>query len=261
MTTWRIGTMGYGYQDWLGVFYPHHARPYNYLQHYSRIFDAVEMDTTFYGIPTAARVQAWAAQTPTNFIFCPKTPREITHEGRIDQNIDRMHGFIEAVSRFEDRLGAILIQFPPDFTSEQFEPTRTFLEALPGGRQFAVEFRHLSWDTDATRDLLRETGVSWVSAEYIILPGKPHITADYAYIRFLGRHGQFERKNRIQQDVSGTLKRWWAALRPELERLHTVYAFFNNDFSGHAPATCNAFKELVGLEPRTPEIPVQGRLF
>lgn len=261
MTVWQIGTMGYGYQDWLGVFYPHHARPSNYLQHYSKTFSAVEMDTTFYGIPAPDRVRTWANQTPEGFTFCPKTPREITHKGQIDRNIERMHEFIDAVGHFEERLGAVLIQFPPEFTAAEFDPTHAFLKALPATHPFAVEFRHRSWDTEDARSMLRDLGISWVSAEYVILPGRLHLTADFAYLRFLGRHGQFAKKNRIQQDVSGTLKRWWEDLRPELDRLRTVYAFFNNDFSGYSPATCNAFKELVGLEPTEPEIPTQGRLF
>lgn len=261
MTTWHIGTMGYGYKDWMGVFYPNHARPSNYLQHYSKVFDAVEMDTTFYGIPAPERVRAWANQTPEHFVFCPKTPRDITHESRIDSGIDRMHEFIEAVTHFGERLGAILLQFPPDFTTAKMEDLAVFLAALPRNRQFAVEFRHKSWDNAEARELLRENHVSWVSSEYIILPGALHVTTGFAYLRFLGQHGQFERKNRLQKDVSAILKRWWSDLLPEIDRLHTVYVFFNNDFSGHSPSTCNSFKEMVGLPVKEPDLPTQGRLF
>ncbi|HLF91557.1 MAG TPA: DUF72 domain-containing protein, partial [Anaerolineales bacterium] len=79
MTTFHLGAMGYGYKDWLGNFYPDHARPATYLNFYSQIFDAVEMDTTFYGTPRPGIVQRWRDQTPDGFIFCPKTPRTITH--------------------------------------------------------------------------------------------------------------------------------------------------------------------------------------
>ncbi len=261
MMNWHLGTMGYGYKDWVGVFYPHHARPNNYLLYYSKIFDSVEMDTTFYGIPSPDRVRSWSNQTPDNFIFCPKTPREITHEGEIDENIDKMHEFIEAVRHFGGRLGAILMQFPPRFTIAHLDALATFLRGLPGDVQFAAEFRHNSWDMDEVRALLRETGVCWVSAEYIVLPQVLHITADFAYIRFLGKHGQFERKNRIQRDVNPILKRWWTSLQLVLDDLHTVYGFFNNDFSGHSPSTCNSFKNLIGLPAREPDIPVQGKLF
>ena len=261
MTRWHVGTMGYGYKDWLGIFYPNHARPRNYLQHYSTVFDAVEMDTTFYGVPKADRVRGWAQQVPQHFIFCPKTPREITHEGKWQDNVERMAEFIEAVQHFGNKLGAILIQFPPEATIERLDDLQIFLETLPRRLHFAVEFRHPTWDENDVRKLLQENGVSWVSPEYIHLPQQLHITADFAYIRFLGRHGQFERKNRIQRDVHPILTRWWNNLRSELDRLHTVYAFFNNDFSGYSPATVNRFKELAGLPTQDPDIPVQGRLF
>lgn len=253
--------MGYGYKDWVGVFYPHEARPAEFLQHYTRIFNTVELDTTFYGIPDRSRVRAWCRQTPLDFCFCLKTPREITHSLPLEQNLSKMEAFLDSVQEFGGRLGAVLLQFPPDFDDRQLPSLAGFLQALPRTVPFAVEFRNRSWDRDEARSLLKNFGIAWASTEYRYLPNRLHRTADFVYIRFIGRHGQYETKDRVRRDVSDVLLRWWAMLRPQLENLHTVYAFFNNDFSGHAPATCNAFKQLVGLPFTAPDVPQQGRLF
>lgn len=261
MTDWYLGTMGYSYTEWCGAFYPESASPQTFLRSYARIFNAVELDTTFYGIPDAARVRAWRSQTPDGFIFCPKTPRAITHEGNPAENVNGMETFLDTVARFEDRLGAILLQFPPQFTAARFDDLLAFLDLLPGPFSYAVEVRDRSWAATGILDELRARRMSWVSAEYVILEPALEITADFAYLRFLGRHGQFPRKNQVQRNVVPILNRWWEALLPELERLQTVYGFFNDDFAGHAPASVNAFKEIAGLPVVRPDLPTQGRLF
>ena len=261
MTDWFLGTMGYGYTEWRGVFYPESAAPQTFLRSYARVFNSVELDTTFYGIPDAARIRGWKSQVPEGFIFCPKTPRAITHEGSLDENLVRMEGFLDTIARFEDRLGAVLIQFPPQFTPDRYDELVAFLDGLPGSFSFAIEVRNRSWLETGIRHELRLRGMSWVSAEYVILEPELVITADFAYLRFLGRHGRFPRKNQVQVNVRPILNRWWEQLRPELERLHSIYGFFNDDFAGHAPASCIAFKEIAGLPATRPELPSQGRLF
>jgi uncharacterized protein YecE (DUF72 family) len=261
MITWHLGTMGFSYTEWRGVFYPESASPQTYLRTYARIFNAVELDTTFYGIPDASRIRGWRNQVPEGFVFCPKTPRAITHEGDLAGNFSRMEAFLDTVAHFEQRLGAVLIQFPPQFTAERYEELLGFLDGLPGSFSFAVEVRHRSWLATRLQDELRTRGLSWVSAEYVILEPEYVATTDFVYLRFLGRHGQFPRKNQVQLNVRPVLNRWWDRLRPELDRLHTVFGFFNDDFAGHAPASCNAFKEIAGLPVTRPDLPTQGRMF
>jgi uncharacterized protein YecE (DUF72 family) len=261
MTGWYLGTMGYSYAEWRGVFYPETATAPAFLRSYARIFNAVELDTTFYGIPDTSRIAGWKRQVPADFVFCPKTPRSVTHEGELTANITEMEAFLDTVAGFEENLGAILVQFPPQFTSDRLPDLLGFLDALPEVFSYAVEVRDRSWlSTDIHRELA-ERGMSWVSAEYVILDSELTVTTDFTYLRFLGRHGRFPHKNNVQVNVRPVLNRWWDQLRPQLEGLHTVYGFFNDDFAGHAPATCNAFKELAGLPVRRPEIPTQGRLF
>jgi uncharacterized protein YecE (DUF72 family) len=225
------------------------------------MFNAVELDTTFYGVPDAARIRVWRSQVPEGFVFCPKTPRAITHEGELAGHVTRMETFLDTIARFEDQLGAVLIQFPPGFTAERQDELIAFLDTLPSTFHYAVEVRDRSWMATGLLAELRERRISWVSAEYIIMETSLEITADFVYLRFLGKHGAFPRKTHVQRNVLPVLGRWWEALRTQLERLHTVYAFFNDDFAGHAPATVNAFKELAGLPVTRPDLPTQGRLF
>ena len=269
MTTYHLGTMGYGYKDWLGNFYPDHVRlatarsRTSALNFYSQIFDAVEMDTTFYGTPRADIVQRWREQTPDGFIFCPKTPRTITHDSRLENGLALMAEFVDVVALLGDKLGPILIQFPPEFDTNiaHTREVDTFLNTLPPTARYAVEFRHRSWDTPDTAHMLHAHNICWVSAEYIIMEPRLHHTTDFLYLRFLGRHGEFADKNRPQKDVTPTLRKWRARLEPELPKVEAVYAFFNNDFSGHSPANVNQFKTLLGLPVTEPDLPKQQKLF
>src|SRR4051812_42942353 len=118
-TDWRLGTMGFGYADWNDVFYPAGMKSSEYLEHYARHFNSVELDTTFYATPDSARVKHWASVVPDDFQFAMKTPRTVTHEGSIDRNVDRMFEFLDAVHHFDQKLGVILLQFGPAFDATQ----------------------------------------------------------------------------------------------------------------------------------------------
>ena len=258
---WHLGTMGYGYRDWQnGVFYPAGLPARAQLSHYSQVFDAVEMDTTFYGIPPLARVQRWAAAVPAGFTFCPKTPREITHELRLKQAVTLMEAFIGAVRHFGAALGPLLIQLPPDMTSAARPDLAAFLSALPEDVRYAVEFRHRSWHATATGELLQKHNVCWVSAEYLYLPQRVYKTTDFLYIRWLGRHGTYEQKTHERVDRSDRLRAWHDDIMARSTGVDRVYGFFNNDYSGFSPATCNRFKTIAGLPTAAANPPEQPRL-
>lgn len=261
MTNWYIGTMGFSYKQWRGAFYPTGMVQRDYLAYYSQRFNAVEMDSTFYAIPAAENVARWAAATAPDFKFCPKTPRAITHEGALLASITLMAEFLKTMELFGDKLGPILLQFPPDYAHNQAATLETLLQQLPAGKQYAVEFRHRSWNTPETAALLRPYNVCWVSADYIYLPKEVHHTADFLYLRFLGRHGQFQAKDHEQVDKTAELQQWRQKIQPYLDSVNTVYAFFNDDYAGHSPASSNRFKRILGLDAPEIQPPQQGRLF
>jgi uncharacterized protein YecE (DUF72 family) len=134
MTTWHLGTMGFAYEPWRGVPYPDDASARHYLAYYSQVFDAVELDTTFYGTPRESTVRQWAAQTPPEFQFCPKAPREITHERGLSlaQGAgEAMQVFLDAMRGLGSRLGPVLVQLPPSFNTRDLPALAEFLAILP----------------------------------------------------------------------------------------------------------------------------------
>jgi uncharacterized protein YecE (DUF72 family) len=257
---WRVGTMGFSYADWAGVFYPPGMKAGEYLAHYAKYFDTVELDTTFHATPPRERFERWADMTPAHFRFAAKAPRAVTHDVSPDKAMSPMLEFLNSARALKEKLGVVLLQYPPHFEADQFENLRKFLRELPADVRFAVELRNRTWGAPATLDLLRETGCCLVAAEYLSRPSRIHLTTDFLYIRWIGQHERFSVLNREQLDVSDSLN-WWKQQIAALETsVTTTFGFFNNDFSGYSVATCNRFKSLIGLpHEEPPEIP--GGLF
>jgi uncharacterized protein YecE (DUF72 family) len=263
MMDWWIGTMGFSYQDWRSGFYPAELAPRNYLSYYSRVFNAAEIDSTFYGAPRASTLQRWSELTPDEFRFCLKTPRAITHELGLVNAQGLMAEFVETVLQLGPKLGVILLQFPPSFAAGQIATLAAFLEELPPGPRYAVEVRDLSWYAPEVglAALLESAGVAWTATEYPGLPDRIDLTASFVYIRWIGQHGSFDKHTHERLDRSRELQAWLERFRAVGSRLEAVYGFFNNDYAGFAPATANRFKQLLGLQVEKLKPPQQPRLF
>lgn len=253
-----LGTVGFGYKHWSGVFYPAGLKPANFLSFYANYFNSVEIDASFYGTPKAETVDKWGRSVPDTFKFCPKTPQQITHDNRLHNIADDMAHFVETMGRLSDKLGPILIQMPPDFTTAERSILYEFLDVLPQSARYAVEFRHLSWEQSDINEKLRERNICRVSADYIIMPKTLHSTTDFVYLRFLGRHGRYATKDKEIWDPTADLQKWHAQLS---DFSGEVFGYFNNDYSGYSPEACRKFKQVLGLEADLPQNPVQGSLF
>src|SRR5947199_4066311 len=140
-----IGTQGWNYAAWVGPFYPPGTRASEFLPTYSRAFRAVEVDSTFYAIPDARAVQAWAERTPPEFTFALKMPKEVTHERRLRDADDVVRDFLNRVSQLGPKLGPILLQMGPDFVPDELPSIESFLPTLPRDLRFAIELRHGGW--------------------------------------------------------------------------------------------------------------------
>lgn len=256
-----LGTMSFSHADWVGAVYPPSLPQQQYLAHYAKYFNAVEIDSTFYGTPRVETVKRWAQVTPPDFCICVKTPRAITHEMRLVNALGQMDAFVRTMHALEEKLGVILIQFGPDFTVSEFDILDDFLSRLPGNTRYAVEFRHKSWAKRKTSEMLLSHNASWVSTHYTIMPRMVHQTANFLYLRWIGVHKQFSVKNRIQKDMTDALVWWRDQLLDALDGKKAVYGFFNNDFAGFSPASCNQMKGLLGLPVRHPRVPKQATLF
>jgi uncharacterized protein YecE (DUF72 family) len=258
---WRLGTMGFSYADWRDVFYPSGMNAGDYLGFYARHYNAVELDTTFHATPPPDRVKRWRDVTPNDFAFAEKAPKLVTHALKLEAATEPMIEFLDVMREFQSKLGVILLQFPPSFTFEQFNRLRDFLRALPTDIRYAVELRDRSWGRNETLEMLREKNVAFTSAEYVSRPVRIPVTSDVVYIRWIGEHQRFPVMDREQIDVMPGLT-WWASELAKLPAdVKTIWGFFNNDYAGFAPGTCNRFKGLSNLPVSVPADPAQGRLF
>ncbi len=245
--------MGYSTPDWHGVFYPEKANSRSYLPRYSEIFDTVELDTTFYGTPRRESVQRWVAQTPTNFCFCAKVPRAITHDARLALNaLPLLYEFVSVIQGLGDKLGALLLQLPPDFTPASQNQLALFLAKLPSDVRFALEFRHPAWFTPVTAQrtstLLQVHKVAWCATEYVLVPGDLYQTTDFLYLRWIGAHGQFPHPHNHEIiDSTTNLQAWLLKLQPVLPNVKHIYGFFNNEYANFAPASCQRLQTLLGM--------------
>lgn len=256
-----LGTQGWGYKDWVGPFYPPGTRSQDYLRIYARSFGAVELDTTFYGTPRPQAVQAWDQSTPADFIFTAKVPRLITHDRRL---VDAEHDFVEFLTVMENlgpKLGPLLLQFPPDFQADERDTLERFLALLPEDFRFAAEFRHRSWLTEATYDLLRRHNVAWTMIDLNYMPRHAEVTADFAYVRWLGDHKKITRMNATQLDRHADLETWAEKLDDVSRSVQRIYGFANNHYSGHSPADIRYLSSRLGLgQPSLPQSFEQGNL-
>ena len=247
-----LGTQGLSPPDWVGTFYPPGFSPRRFLAFYARAFDTVEINTTFYAIPSAATVQGWASRVPPHFRFTAKLPRSITHDRQLQDVEADLLGFVERVRLLGTKLGAVLIQFPASFT-RRFEPRlRSFLSLLPPDVRFAAEFRHASWHDEAVFDLLRNQGVAWCVNQWQDLPTVVRATADFGYFRLLGDHRRFTYLGRVQCDRSQELAALAETIRDLAPRLSQLFLYVNNHYAGHAPATVAQLQELLGLPTINP---------
>ena len=155
----------------------------------------------------------------------------------------------------------ILIQFLPSFDVAHAKVFTEFLEQMPRNQTFAVEFRHPSWYIPQTKDLLSKYDICWAASEFPGVPRKVDLTTDFVFIRLVGQHGRFAAHNREQIDVVPQLEKWWTWIRSRADQVLSVYVFFNDDYSGHAPASANRLKEIMGLPVIKPDIPKQMSFF
>jgi uncharacterized protein YecE (DUF72 family) len=263
---YRIGCQSWGYDDWITpaagetVFYPSGTKQSEMLELYAQVFDTIEVDSTAYGIPPLSSLEGWSAKTPAGFTFSLKVPSRITHEFSLDaRSLPMMREFVHRVANLREKLGVILIQLPASFESnvENAKDLRAFLNSLPVDRRFAVEFRHPGWFVDWTYDELNERGIAlalvegkWVPRG-VMFEAMEKIRTDFAYVRIMGLR-DLEKFDRIYRDRTNELELW--AEQIAVLNANERYIYIDNYFEGHAPATANRLKQMLGITPVLPAI-------
>ena len=255
----HIGTQGWNYDLWSGRFYPPGTKSGDRLELYSRVFDTVEIDSTFYGMPPAGRFRSWYERTPAGFHFTAKLPREITHDARLVGIDDVLIEFCNRASELQEKLGPLLIQLPPDMTVRERPAVDAFVRSLPRELDFAIEFRDAGWFDAQTYDLLHSLDLTmavsvgpWLATP-AALEVAAHAPGRFQYMRWLGSPRHQELNGRMIAERDEDLERWAERILDLLPNRPTVYAYFNNDYQGHSPESARRLQALVGIEPADPE--------
>jgi uncharacterized protein YecE (DUF72 family) len=244
----RLGTSGWSYKEWEGPFYPKGEK--KKLSYYSKFFNTVEIDSTFYAYPSQGMVLGATKNTPPGFVFSAKLPKLITHEKTLDLDKgvkDDLYKFLHLMKPLieESKLGPLLIQLPPSFSySSGLAKLAGFLGALPTDVSFAAEFRNKSWlgKGDAV-DLLRKHNVAMTIVDEPLLPPDTTTTADFAFLRW---HGHGERPWYNYRYKEEELLGWTKKVEAVSSKTKKLYGYFNNHFRGYAVENSLQMMELLG---------------
>lgn len=241
-----LGTSGWDYPEWVGPVYPKRGAE-DKLRYYAGRFPIVEVNSTFYHLPSVAVTSSWVRRTPTRFRFAAKFPQTITHDKQLVGTDTELRQFLSVLRPIREakKFAAALLQLPP---SLKFEPgtVRSFYESLPRDLPVAVEFREPSWLAPESWALLKEFSLAYVIVDEPYLPIQLDVTAPFAYVRWHG-HG-----TSIWYDYtysSEELSAWVPRMREVANHVDTIYGFFNNHFRGDAAMNCQSLTEALGLPP------------
>lgn len=254
-----IGTSGWGYDEWVGPFYPRSLRKEDYLLYYSEIFYTNEINTTFYNIPSRWVVDNWVKKTPRNFLFSAKLPQTITHEHKLDINscLDDLDYFLKVMEPLIEsrKLIAFLIQLPPSFNrKEHFSNLKEFIDNWPGSPEsdnyhLVVEFRDKSWMDDEVFRYLKNKSLTYCAVIEPLLPPRMDVTNPaFAYIRFHGYGKKIWFDYCFNEEE---IKKWVHPIREVIQKVDRVGIYFNNHFSGYAAKNSLMLMKELDVQPKS----------
>jgi uncharacterized protein YecE (DUF72 family) len=243
-----IGTSGYIYPHWEGIFYPEDWPKSKKLEYYCQHFDTVELNSTFYRLPGEKAFEGWYKRTPKNFIFAVKVSRFITHIKKLVDCKEPWKIFLKRALTLKEKLGPLLFQMPPFFkaTEENIRKLEDFLKVITKtlnpktyNLKFAFEFRNKTWCNEKIYQILREKNCAWVVVNSPEWPKEYEVTADFVYVRMHGSKILFGSKytKRELEDLAQRIKKW------QKQNLD-VYIYFNNDAYGYAVENAKELFEL-----------------
>ena len=258
-----LGTSAFTANGWQGSFYPPGMNSRDFLSYYSTQFPTVEVDSTFYGCPSASTVSNWSARTPDDFIFAVKIPQVITHDKALVDCDAEFEEFVKTMDILGPKLGPMVFQFP-SFDRWKFPKQESFLavltpflKKLPTDHKFVIEIRNKTWLDGRFADVLREHNVALALTDTSFMP-RPWelkqkfdlVTADFAYVRWLGDRKGIEKQTRTWDktviDRTSDLKNWVEVFKSlaSNSKVLKIFAFSNNHYAGHGPATAKLFMDL-----------------
>jgi uncharacterized protein YecE (DUF72 family) len=238
----HVGSMGWSYDFWKGNFYPKNLASNGFLAYYGKQFNTVEVDSTFYRIPSKKTVLDWREQTPNDFVFSLKFPQIITHVKMLRNCEEETQVFLEHAEFLEEKLGPLLLQFPPTFRDDSMPLLREFLERLPKRQRYVVEVRNKTLLADSLYEILGDNSVALAWVESPFMPLVSELTSDFIYVRWEGDrkkiNGTF---GKTEVDKTGEIALWADKLKPFMERKIEVFGYFSKYYSGFPPSDIPTF--------------------
>ena len=273
-----VGCPIWSFKGWVGNFYPKGTKPSEFLFHYARRLTTIEGNTTFYAIPSMQTLENWVENTPETFRFCPKTPKAISHEGKLMDNVDKALGFMEMMRGLGIRLGPMFLQLPPRYSPSLLPDLQAFLSLWPPDVRLAVEVRHLDWfespydealdqllaehnmarvtiDTRPIRNLLGDERLAGSTYESLLearerkpdLPVVPKRTSDFVFVRYIG-HPDME----INRPF---LEEWGSYFSSQIMDGAQVFMFCHSPDNLVAPYLCRELYHRVAKDVNIPPLP------
>ncbi|GGM88597.1 hypothetical protein GCM10010967_21590 [Dyadobacter beijingensis] len=240
----HIGTSGWSYKHWKGIFYPADVKPAEYLTFYARHFPVSEINNSFYKLPTSETVAKWVGSVPDGFLFCPKMSRYLSHLKKLHDPQEPLERFFGVFGEFKKHLGPVLVQLPATSRFNADVAVPFYEEAnLYRGVRFALEVRHPSWFSEESVGLMRKHGFTLVFTHAENFPYHEEVTTQDIYLRFHGPTSLYSSPypDDILDDYAEKFTAW-------ADAGHHIWAFFNNDAGGHALANARRLQELVDMK-------------
>jgi len=237
----RIGTSGWHYDHWVGPFYPTDLPKDKWLEYYTRHFDTVEINNTFYHLPRAQTMVRWHDRVPAGFVYAVKAGRYITHVKKLKDPEESVGRFFELADLLKGRLGPILYQLPPSLHKD-LQRLDAFIKVLPKRDHAVFEFRHKSWYEQDTFDLLNRHGVTLCVHDMPEAAPPRIVTGRMVYIRFHGASGRY-----AGSYPDPMLREWADWMKAQMKDVRAIYAYFNNDISGHAIHNARTLKRIMAV--------------
>ena len=230
-----IGTSGYNYPEWRGSFYPEKFSTAKMLAYYAERFNTVEVNYTFYRMPTPALLDKWSKGTPEDFTFTLKAPRRITHDSKLQRVEELTQVFCTTAATLGPKLGVLLFQLPPTFKRDD-KVFGEFVDLIPEGTRAAFEFRHVSWHDEAVFEALRRRNLALCIADSEKMSTPVVGTADYSYFRL-----------RDEGYQPADIEQWGSTISG-LSGSTDAYVYFKHEEQGKGPEFAQILKRAVNAE-------------
>jgi uncharacterized protein YecE (DUF72 family) len=239
LARYYIGTSGWHYDDWRNRFYPEKLPKTKWLEFYATHFPTVELNNSFYRLPSEAAFKNWYDSSPADFIFAVKVSRFITHIKRLKDSEEAVDNFINRARILGKKLGPLLYQLPPNLHRND-EALESFLSSLPKSFKHVIEFRHQSWFAESVFEIMRQHNAGFCAFDMPSVACPLLTTSDFAYIRF---HGSESLYSSYYSDEE--LADWAKRIAELAENLDSVFIYFNNDVEGFAVRNAETIRDYL----------------